>query len=317
MSFYTGKRVLLTGASGFIGSHLAHRLVEDGAILFCTEHRTQVRDGLGVQCDLADMENVMRVVSEVQPEVVFHLAAQALVRSGENASYQTLTSNVVGTMNLLMALTAVGTDPQSVVVASSDKSYGRHQRLPYDERDALLGTEQVYEASKVCTDVLAQMAAYSWKLPIGITRFGNVYGPGDRHMSRLIPGVMESFFLGEAPYIRSDGQHYRDYVFIDDVVDGYLRLGQWVARRFSGPQIYNFGTGVPSRVLDVVALISEQFPNVSAAPHILNTASDEIPQQYVDSTKALQDLEWSAKVPLRKGIQITADWYKDFPNSEI
>lgn len=314
-SNFKDRRVLVTGASGFIGSHLANALSEAGADLYVTQHYHTPPCGKVFQCDLANRDQVIDLVWDIYPEFVFHMASQAIVINGESCAEETLNTNVGGAINLLHALYEYSRNGEirlhGVIVAATDKVYGRQEHLPYTEEMPLLGTRQVYEASKVCEDVIAQMAAWSWKLPLGITRFGNVYGPGDVNISRIIPGTINSYLNDTPPIIRSDGQAYRDYIYIDDVVDGYLRLMNYVSSHPSaGPQIFNFGTSKFSRVLDVVAMISEYFPK-SPTPEIQYGAVDEIRKQYVSGKKAKQALGWEPETSLRDGIAQTVAWWKE------
>lgn len=315
-SRFEGKRVLITGASGFIGSHLANALDTVGADVYVSRHYHEPPVGKVFQCDLANREQVLDMVYDVYPEYVFHLAAQAIVTEGENRAEETVNTNVGGTVNLLHALYQQSLNHPNllhgVIVAASDKVYGRQEHLPYTEEMPLLGVRQVYEASKVCEDVLSQMAAWSWKLPIGISRFGNVYGPGDANISRIIPGTIKAYLDGVAPVIRSDGQAYRDYLFINDVVDGYLKFMSCMDRQNRtgrDPYIFNFGTGKFYRVLDVVAMISEYFPD-GLAPDIQYGAIDEIRKQYVSGDRAKAVLGWKPQMSLRDGIAETVAWWK-------
>jgi CDP-glucose 4,6-dehydratase len=306
-----GKTVLVTGASGFIGKALCKHLMDIGAYVHVTEHDIKVPDGVFDElwpCDLRNLRDIMWVVKSTNPDFVFHLASQAIVADGEQESLYTVETNVMGTFNLLHSLTKIK-DLHGVIVASTDKVYGRAS-VPYDEDTPLLGTHQVYEASKTCEDVLSQMAYYDWKLPIGITRFANVYGPGDIHPTRLIPHTISSYKSGAVPVIRSNGQHYRDFTYIDDAVSAYIKLAQYVPEHKDTPNIFSFGTGNPARVVDVVAMISEHFPK-SKPPKILHKGKQEIQKQYINPTKAFELLGWGAKTKLRDGIAETVKWFNE------
>lgn len=311
---FTGRSVLITGCSGFIGSHLARKVRELGGFVHAIQHITSVKEECADKIwfgDLRDNSFVQDLVFGSEPDYVFHLASQAIVGYGENDSRYTLDTNVMGSINLFNALAAYQGvyGLHGVIVASTDKVYGRHKTLPYTEQSALLGVQQVYETSKHCEDILAQMARHSWELPIGITRFGNVYGPGDTHMSRIVPETISAHIQQEQPVIRSDGQHYRDFIYIDDVVDAYIKLADYIKDANSDSEyIFNFGTGIPVRILDLVVMISQHFTHPQT-PLVLDEAEDEIHKQYVDATLAKLMLGWEAKTKLRDGITKTVDWY--------
>jgi len=312
-TMFTGKRVLISGASGFIGSHLAKSIQSMGGEVSAIVHKTPVLnfDALYI-CDLVNLSDVIEIVNICKPDFVFHLAAQAIVSVGQEDARRTLDTNIIGSLNLLQALSMCSHKPMAVVCASTDKVFGRHKVLPYTEDFSLLGTRQVYETSKHCEDILAQMAAHSWGLPIGITRFGNVYGPGDFHFNRIVPETLKAFCTNSVLNIRSNGQHYRDFIYIDDVVDGYIALADFVAKHpQDAPHIFNFGTGIPSRVLDIVSMIRENFPK-SKNPNILWEAKDEINRQYVCADKAYESFGWKPQVKLRDGILTTVEWYKNY-----
>lgn len=312
MDTFKDKQVLVTGGSGFIGRHLIKRLVELGANVFATEHENLINiDGVtSIPCDIGSPRGeVYYAILRSKPNFVFHLAAQAIVGNAEIATTNTFDVNTMGTLSVLDYLRYSDSLVQAVVVASTDKVYGRHEYLPYTETHSLIGNRQIYETSKLCADNIAQMAAYNWKLPVAITRCGNVFGPGDHHYNRLIPGTILSYLSNKPPQIRSNGQHYRDYIYIDDIVDGYLRLAKYRSEiSTNSPLIVNFGTAQPSRVLDIVSMISEHFSKL-LVPDIMYEAKDEIQRQYVGYDLAHALFGWKANTRLRDGIAKTVEWY--------
>src|ERR1051326_4747135 len=193
LSFWNNRSVFVTGATGFVGAHIAHSLVEQGARVVCLQRdlapvnpldlfdlRRQVTVVNGGVEDFGLME---RVLNEYEIEAVFHLAAQALVGAANRSPLSTFESNIRGTYSLLEACRLSKTVAR-VIVASSDKAYGTHEQLPYTEDYPLRGLFP-YDASKVCTDVLARSYAHSYGLPVAVTRFANIYGPGDLNLSRI------------------------------------------------------------------------------------------------------------------------------------
>lgn len=315
MEIFSGKDVLITGASGLIGSHLARALYMKGARVHATRHINEVSPNyIAYDVDIRNQSDMEWLIDTVRPDFVFHLAASAIVGASEIEVVPTFTTDVIGTVNLLHALRMPSAaEVKSVVVASTDKVYGRHRDLPYTEEHELRGNYQVYETAKLCADKIAQMAAIDWDLPIAITRCGNVYGPGDLHWDRLIPGTIASYISHTAPQIRSNGQYYRDYVHVSDIVRGYMMLAEYRSS-FAIPKtpvIANLGSGKPFRVLDIVTMIGSQFPDI-ISPTIYDQVPDEIKSQYVDSTHAKNLFGWKSEISISEGLMQTIEWYKGY-----
>ncbi len=312
-----GARVLVTGATGLIGSVLVRRLLEAGAevhILLCGQPEPEsalTRSGLIERITLhagclEDAAAVRSGVMTSSPAYVFHLGAQSLVTRARRDPVGTFEANVGGTWRLLDVCRALD-GLRAVVVASSDKAYGRAIQLPYSEAHPIGGVHEPYEASKALTDIVARSFALTYRLPVRVTRCGNVYGPGDWNWSRLIPGTIRSLLRGERPVIRSDGTPLRDFVHVDDVADAYLRLA--VCDVEAG-EAFNFSSGERLRVLDVVALIQEAL-GTRFEPDLRYEATEEIPEQWLDATKAQTTLGWRARRRLRESLPETLAWYRE------
>ncbi len=312
---WAGRRVLVTGAGGFVGGHLATALAEAGAavIALLLDHRAVTAlDQLGaaqrvdrVHGDLCEPGLLERVLLTYEVDTVYHLAAQAIVRVAARGAVPTLEANIRGTWLLLEACHRTPT-VQRVVVASSDKAYGRQPVLPYTET-APLGGLGPYDASKVCADVLTRMYAGSFGLPAAVTRCANIYGPGDLHASRLVPELCRAVVRGEAPVIRSDGSPTRDYLYIDDAVRAYLLLGDAAARDDVRGRAFNFGTGREVSVLELVHTMI-RVAGVELTPQVLGRAADEIDRQVLDSWLAREVLGWEPTVDLAEGLRRTLAW---------
>lgn len=318
MSFWKDKRVLVTGATGFIGGHVAKLLVESGADAVCLQRdgiRANALDLLEIRKrvsivtgQLEDYSLLERVLNEYEIQAVFHLAAQAIVGTANRSPLSTFEANIRGTYNLLEAC-RVSKLVSSVIVASSDKAYGTHEQLPYRETDALNGLFP-YDASKVCTDVLSRSFAHSFKLPVVVTRFANVYGPGDTNFSRIIPGTIKACLQGEQPIIRSDGTPIREFIYVEDVATGYLTLAER-AREFAG-EAFNFGTGEQVQMLDLVnKVISLSGTQVEPRVMLSRKIDGEIDAQYLSAEKAENLLGWRATTSLDKGLKDTISWYRE------
>jgi CDP-glucose 4,6-dehydratase len=317
--FWRGRSVLVTGAGGFLASWLCRALVDAGADVIgivrdSTGERLLERHGVRqrmtvVHGSIVDYPLVERVLNEYEADAVFHVAAQAIVGAANRSPLSTFESNIKGTWNVLEAC-RVSRATARLVVASSDKAYGDQAVLPYREDTALHG-RYPYDASKVCTDVLARCYATTYDLPIAVTRCANIFGGGDLNWSRLIPGTIRAVLAGEAPVIRSDGTPERDYLYIDDAVDAYLTLGARLGEPEVRGRAFNFGSGQPTSVLQLVGQILGAAGS-SLEPRILGQAAGEIDRQFLDSSLARATLGWEPWVSLADGLRRTIAWYRTY-----
>lgn len=323
MSFWRNTRVLVTGASGFIGGNLSQELLSRGAQVITIERDQRPTNTLRllgildrvsvVQGDICDSPLVARVLNEYSATHCFHLAAQAIVGVASSGPMSTFETNIRGTYAVLDACRTAAA-LRGVVVASSDKAYGVHEKLPYTEDAPLLGLYP-YDASKACTDILARSYCISFGLRCAVTRNANIYGPGDMNFSRLVPDAIRSALRGVALDIRSDGKMERDYMFVDDGVRGYLMLAEALERDDVAGEAVNFGTQQPVSVLTVtkaVAAIAGEAPE----PRVLGIAKNEIPRQYLDVSKAARLLGWKAEHTLEQGLAKTIPWYRELLTRE-
>jgi CDP-glucose 4,6-dehydratase len=180
--------------------------------------------------------------------------------------------------------------------------------LPYAEDSPLQG-RYPYDASKSCADLLAVSYFHTYRLPVAITRCGNLFGGGDLNFNRLVPGTIRSVLRGEAPIIRSDGQYIRDYFYVRDAVESYLLLAERTPE-FAG-QAFNFGNETPISVLDLTRQILCLMGQESLQPVILNEAAKEILQQYLDCSKARRLLDWKPRFGMEQGLRETIAWYRE------
>jgi CDP-glucose 4,6-dehydratase len=198
-----------------------------------------------------------------------------------------------------------------VIVASSDKAYGAHPQLPYREDTPLIGRFP-YDVSKSCADLITQAYYHSFKLPVAVTRCGNLYGGGDLNFNRLIPGTIRSALRDESPVIRSDGTFVRDYFFVTDAVDAYLQLAERVpGDNFTG-EAFNFGTETPLNVIEVANRILKVMGKEHLRLTILGQATNEIPQQYLDCTKARSLMNWRPRHDFESSLGKTIEWYRNW-----
>jgi len=319
---WRGQRVFITGAGGFIASRLASTLVDRGAGVVGL-----VRDTAGVRLlrllkvdlaievvrgDLGETGLVQRVLNEYEIDTVFHLAAQAMVGVANRSPLSTFESNVAGTWRVLEAA-RLTPSVERVVVASSDKAYGTQRSLPYTEETSLDGSFP-YDASKACADIIARSYAVSFPLPVVVARCANVYGPGDLNWSRLLPGVIRAAIEGHDPVIRSDGTPERDYIYLSDAVEAYIRLAESLPE--TSGQAFNFGTNRPESVLGLVERVLELVGCPGLRPRLLGSADNEIDRQRLSSEKARRVLGWQPQVPLAEGLATTVAWYQRYLAAE-
>ena len=305
------KNILVTGGAGFIGSHLADRLIVEGGRVVVVDNLSSGRkENLNRRAKFykVDIRNpkIHQILKEEKIETVFHLAAQPLVENAYENPIETLEVNIMGTANVLESCRLKG-DLKSIIVASSDKAYGKAKKLPYTEETPLAG-DHPYDVSKTTADLIAQTYFKTYNLPVVITRFSNTFGARDFNFSRIIPGAFKAILKNEELLIRSDGKMIREYTYVKDIVDGCIKLAQ-NTDKIKG-EAFNFGSKNIFSVIEVIKKI-EKILNVKIRYKILNIAKNEIPKQYLDWSKAKRILHWQPKHSLEEGIIESFNWYKD------
>lgn len=321
-SFWTHRPVLITGATGLLGSWLVRRLFESHADIVCLVRdwvpRSEiVRSGLieqvkVVRGDVRDQNCIERVLGEYEIDTVFHLAAQAIVPIANRNPVPTFESNIQGTWIMLEACRRSPVVKQ-IVMASSDKAYGGHEQLPYSENFALQGRHP-YDVSKSCADLIAQAYAISYGTPVAITRCGNFFGGGDLNWNRIVPGTIRSILMGQAPLIRSDGSFVRDYLYVEDGAAAYMLLAEKLAadRSLIG-KAFNFSNEMQITVLDLVRRILALMQS-ELVPEVRGEATNEILRQYLTAAKAREELGWRPLFDFEQGLVRTVDWYREYFN---
>ena len=316
---FRDKMILVTGASGFIGSWLIEALLEQNA-----EPVTIVRDdvptsmyfngadkkAITIHGNLENYALVERVINEYEIGYILNLGAQAIVKTANNSPLSTFESNIKGTWNVLEAARHHDKMIKALVIASSDKAYGDHEKLPYAE-DMPLQPHNPYDASKACADMLAISYASTYGMKIGISRCGNVFGGGDLNFSRIVPGTIRSLFFNERPMIRSDGGYVRDYLYVKDVVQSYLKLLEKTEEKKFQGEVFNFSYERPLSVLEIVAMVSKLMKK-GLKPDVKNMALKEIKKQYLSCKKSRDALGWKPAYDLESGLSETIDWYSSF-----
>ena len=318
--FWLDRPVFVTGATGLVGASLVARLVDAGADVTClvrdwVPQSELVRAGSlekvkVARGDVRDQETLERVLGEYETDTVIHLAAQTIVGVANRNPVSTFDANIRGTWALLEACRRSPRVKQ-IVLASSDKAYGEHEVLPYDENAALQGRHP-YDVSKSCSDLIGQAYATTYDLPVVITRCGNFYGPGDLNWNRIVPGTIRSVLRGQRPIIRSDGNYIRDYFYVEDGAAAYMLLAEKLA---ADPSLkghaFNFSNEIQVTVLELVDRILTLM-DTDLKPVIENTASGEIRRQYLSAEKARAQLGWKPLFTLDQGLARTIEWYREF-----
>lgn len=326
MTDLSPHRVLVTGATGIVGSWLVRRLVDQGAYVVAlvrdADPQSELfRSGTVAQINvvtgaLEDYSVIERAINEHETDWVLHLGAQTIVGTALRSPLPTFEANIRGTYNLLEACRRMSGLVRSVVIASSDKAYGDSEVLPYTEDMPPLGRHP-YDVSKSCTDLLAQTYTHTYALPAAVARCGNIYGGGDLNWSRIVPGTIRSALREERPVLRSDGTYIRDYIFVDDVVDAYLMLAKAVDSGEARGRAYNFSTESKVTALEMMQAVLRVAGSEDLEPVVLGTATGEIKHQYLDSTRAKTELGWTARFTLDEGLDRTVEWYRSFFGAAI
>lgn len=334
--------ILVTGGAGFVGGHLVEELVKLGANVIVADIKLDKQSYLFtenlhkkskvINLDICDYKKLLALIKKYKIQFIFHLAAQALVEDAYKNPKYTLDNNILSTINILEA---VRTNPQikGVVVASSDKAYGKlGQKTPAGQKtsavkyfdshkvktaevksqvgkyteDYPLSGDHPYDTSKSVTDLISTTYYKTYKIPVVVTRFGNIYGEGDSNSSRIIPGIMNSLINNKILQIRSNGKYVRDYLYVKDVVNGYLLLAQNI-EKVKG-EAFNFGSDETLNVVEVIKQV-EKILGKKINYKILNTAKNEIPYQSLDYSKIRKTLGWKPKNNIKLTSEIILKWY--------
>jgi len=312
------ERVLITGATGFIGSWLTEALLRKKAQIsvlirkgdFLAASISRIMNK--IECiygDIRDAKIVNRAVKD--KDTVFHLAAITQVIEAIRKPEETLQVNLFGTFNILESMRK-GTGNQFLVYASTDKVYGEPKCLPIDEEHPL-SAKSPYDASKLAADRLVYSYAVTYGLEVSIARWSNTIGGRDANISRIVPDFITSVLDGRPPAIRGDGSHIRDYMYITDAVSGITSIAE--NRSVSKGEAFNFGTEKPTSVVELANMIIRLMGHEGTMkPMILGQPTPgEIRKQVLCSKKANRMLGWKPVVDLETALTRTIQWYKKNP----
>jgi CDP-glucose 4,6-dehydratase len=316
--FWEDKRVLLTGGSGFIGSHIAEKLVSEGAELtiLMKDDCPIGMAGLAaigstasiVRGDLLDAELIDRICPD--KDVILHLAAITQVIYSVKNPKNTVEVDVNGTLNILEAIRRKN-DSAFLIFTSTDKVYGESAYVPVDESHPL-SAKSPYDASKLAADRLVNAYQTTYGIKGSISRCSNVLGGRDANILRALPGFVYPLMRGRDPVIRSNGKLIRDYMHVDDAVRGILSLAEKQDK--SSGLAFNFGTGKPTSVIRLAELVVKAFGDTSRKPVVRGMdAKVEIENQYLSYRLAKERLGWEPKVRIEEAVERSVRWYKENP----
>ena len=308
-------RILVTGAKGFVGATLVRRLHLEGHDVMCLDLPHVEADSLktlgatGTTMYDGDVADAHTWHFDVNPELVIHLAAEAIMSAAQSDPVRTFRTNVVGAVNVLEWCRK---NDVPAIVASSDKAYGSGTSKV--ETDPLR-PEYIYDTSKTCEDIVAQGYAKTYGLPVTITRMCNVYGPGDLNWTRLIPKTVRNALQGKPAVIYKGATTVmREYIHVDDVCEAYLLLAKFLLSpakqgRANGP--FNVGTGVVLYPHQVVEFIQSSLGLEHLPTEIVESVFEELSDQSLNSEK-LRKLGWRPRIDFPEGIAETVKWYRGF-----
>ena len=311
------QKVLITGGTGFLGSHITKRLVGnvESVTIVTTDIRQQTTlKSLGVDVDkinlvkgdVRDFDFLRLLFNEYEFDTVFHLGALSEVKKCQPDPKLAFDVNVGGTVNVLEACRMYG-KVKAVVVSSSDKAYGSGQ-VPYVEEQSLNGVG-TYEVSKSATDLIARSFYSNYGVPVVVTRCSNLYGGGDMNFSRVIPNNINKILNGERPMIwKGSEKSTREFLYIDDAVDAYLSLVENITK--TKGEAFNIGS---NEVITIGELLNLLLTKMDSNLKIKYVEKDfpEISHQYLDSSKIKKHTGWKPETSLQNGILKSIKSYKE------
>ena len=337
-----GKTILVTGAAGFIGANLVKRLFADFenvkvvGIDSITDYydvnikydrlkeiESLKRDWLFVKGSIADKPLVEKLFEEHRPSVVVNLAAQAGVRYSITNPDAYIESNVIGFYNLLEACRH--NEVEHLVYASSSSVYGSNKKVPYSTDDKVDNPVSLYAATKKSNELMAHAYSKLYNIPSTGLRFFTVYGPAGRPDMAYF-GFTDKLCKGETIQIFNWGNCQRDFTYIDDIVEGVVRVMQHAPEKHTGEdglpvppyKVYNIGNSNPENLLDFVTILQEELVSAGILPadydfdshkQLVPMQPGDVPVTYADTTPLESDFGFRPSTPLRTGLRAFAQWY--------
>jgi len=305
--------IIVTGGAGFVGSHLCERLLKEGNKVICVDNFynskypnihncLQNKNYKFVSLDV-NHNYLEQKLNFNDCDSIVHLAANIHVDKSIINPVQTYDTNLYSTLKLLEIVRKY--DINRFILASSSEVYGTAQYKPIDEKHPL-SAPHPYGASKIAADRLCNSYIETYGINIGISRCFNIFGPRQKGdvLGSFIPMTINKILKNKSPVIYGKGEQSRDYIFIDDVVESYMKL---INSKESGE--FNFGTGVENSILDITNKIIQNI-NKNITPIFINGRSSEVNSLIADSSKAKDKLGWEPKVTFDEGLNKTIEWYR-------
>ena len=342
------KTILVTGGAGFIGSNLILRLLKDvhGATIInidnlndyydvaLKEYRLSVITSVAsntyhfLKADIADKATIDGIFEQYKPQIVVNLAAQAGVRYSITNPDAYINSNILGFYNILEACRQGGVE--HLVYASSSSVYGGNKKVPFSTDDRVDNPVSLYAATKKSNELFAHCYSKLYNIPTTGLRFFTVYGPAGRPDMAYF-GFTDKLLKGETIQIFNYGNCRRDFTYIDDIVEGIVRVMQGAPARKKGEDglpvppyaIYNIGGGQPENLLDFVQILQEELVRAGVLPkdfdfeahqQLVPMQPGDVPTTYADATALERDFGFTPKITLREGLRAFAQWYKSYYN---
>ena len=318
------KRILVTGAAGFIGSHVATRLLDDGHAVVGLDNlndyydptlkearlaRLVGRDRFAFErIDLQDRAGMERVFAAGRFDVVIHLAAQAGVRYSLTNPHAYIESNLAGFTNVLEGCRHHGVE--HLLYASSSSVYGNNKKLPFSEKDNVDHPVSLYAATKKANELMAHTYAHLYGLPVTGLRFFTVYGPWGRpDMAAFL--FTKAILDGRPIQVFNRGDMRRDFTYIDDIVEGIVRLVDAPPAGEPPYALYNIGNNAPVPLLDFIATI-EELLGIEAQKELLPMQPGDVSATYADIDALSAAVGFAPSTPLRDGLARFVDWYREY-----
>lgn len=340
------KTVFITGVAGFIGSYLALELqirfptikivgidsITDYYDVSLKEERLKnlrkFQNFLFIKGNIADKELICQLFAEHKPNVVVNLAAQAGVRYSITNPDAYVESNLIGFYNILEACRHAVPEVEHLVYASSSSVYGSNKKVPYSTDDKVDNPVSLYAATKKSNELMAHAYAKLYNIPSTGLRFFTVYGPAGRPDMAYF-GFTNKLREGKSIQIFNYGNCKRDFTYIDDIVEGVIRVMQHAPERKTGEdglpippyKVYNIGNNQPENLLDFVTILQEELIRAKVLPadydfeahkELVPMQPGDVPVTYADTTPLEEDFGFKPATSLRKGLRAFAEWYADY-----